>query len=741
MDFLEYAFDHVRSGVALVAGDGTVLRVNRAGAAIVGRRPAEMQTDPFLDLVHPEDADLATAELGATLGAGHGGPIELRIRRPDGSYVWIRTSATLLPTPEPTIYVVFEDISDEREVRSALAAAQVVSSRRAAQQVAVAVLGNAALAGSSVAELTTQATELVAATLEVPSCSLLLDDGHPDGLLLVAASGRFAEQVGTFRRPRDAGMAKLLAEHGPSLVGDLRSEERFLPAGGLVESASVSMAGASIGSRSGPPGLLVVGADVADRFDHDDLSFLGAMANVLGGAIDAARSIDELRHNAQHDALTDLPNRLLLLDRLDRALEAAEAAGTQVAVLIGDLDRFKLVNDGLGHAVGDTVLCVAAERLQLQLRPGDTVGRFGGDEFVVVCQGIEHLDAVLDIAERLSAAVSQPMRVQRTELVVTMSFGIALGATAGVDVGDGLLRDADAAMYRAKALGRHRYELFDDDMRTQAAARLRTEHDLRRALEGGELALHYQPVVRLHDLAVVGVEALIRWQHPQLDLLQPAEFLPVAGDSGLLAELGRWVFTEACRQSQLWATCPGWEQRWVAVNLAPRQLADARVLEHLDAAIEAGGCDPTRLRVELIEDALVEDSVQAIGVLDGLRARGIGVSVDDFGTGYSSLAYLKSLPVDCLKLDQTFVAGLADGGDDLVIATAVIVMAQALGLQVVAEGVEDRAQLDVLRAMGCDMVQGFLFAPPLPPDELVTWLAAHERASLSPTNDEGDVRD
>jgi len=555
MGFLEYAFDHTHSGVALVGGDGTILRMNRAGAALIGRDPVGVQREAFLDLIHPDDVAMALAVMAGTFADSPGRPAELRVQRHDGAVVWIRASATLLPTPEPTTYVVFDDITEERRVRASLEA--------------------------------------------------------------------------------------------------------------------------------------------------------------------------DLRHSALHDALTALPTRVLVLDRLERALEDAQATGTQVAVLVCDLDRFKVINDGFGHAAGDTVLCLVAERLRTHVRPGDTVGRFGGDEFVVVCPDVGDLDAVTEMAERLSAAVSEPMQVLSTDLAATVSIGIALGASSGPEVAAGLLRDADAAMYRAKDLGRHRFELFDDEMRSRAATRLQTENELRRALEGDELVLHYQPVLRLGDQSVVGVEALIRWEHPRRGLLEPSAFLPVAGDSGLLADLGEWAFVEACSQLDRWSRSDGWGRRWMAVNLAPRQLADARLLDRIDAAVAAAGADPTLLRVELTEDALVEDDVQSARLLAGLGSRGFGVSVDGFGTGYSSLSYLKRLPVDCLKLDQSFVAGLGDGGDDLVIATAVIVMAQALGLLVVAEGVETRPQLEVLRAMGCDLVQGFLFSPPRPPEDLRQWLAVH----------------
>jgi len=717
-DLLEYAFEHTQSGVALVGGDGVIRRVNRAGAALIGREPADVVDTAFLDLIHPDDVAMAVTEMGTALDASHGGPVSVRARHRDGSWVWLRARATPLPKRDDvtTIYVVFDDISAEREVAQLLAQAH-------AQQAAVATLGNDALAGMSVLELAQRATRLVVATLEVPYSAVLLDDEHPDGLLMVAATGRFEQLVGSFRRPRDTAITSVTSMRGPTVSRDLRAEQRWQPQRGLVDAGILSLAGAIIEPRSGPPGVLSAGGEVPDSFAEDDLSFLEAMANVLASAIDATEALEHLRHNALHDALTGLPNRVLVLDRLKLALEQAAGHGTQVAVLVCDLDRFKIVNDGLGHAAGDVVLRAVADRLRLEVRPGDTVGRFGGDEFVIVCPDVADLDAVIAIADRLAAAAQEPTTVFDTDLVATVSVGIAVGSAVGEEAAAGLLRDADAAMYRAKDRGRARYELFDDDMRTRASLRLRMETELRRALEHGQLALHYQPIIELATDAVVGVEALVRWHHPERGLLEPRDFVEVAGESGLVPELGGWAFREATQQAARWVAEGWWKRRWMAVNLAPRQLADRRLLERIDDALASSGLDPTLVRVELTEEALVDDSPQTVGFLDGLRERGLGISVDDFGTGYSSLAYLKRLPVDAVKLDQSFVAGLGEDGDDVVIAAAVVVMAQALGLRVVAEGVETQTQLSVLRAMGCDLVQGYLFTSALPPDELRAWVA------------------
>jgi diguanylate cyclase (GGDEF)-like protein/PAS domain S-box-containing protein len=719
-DFLEHAFEHTRAGMAIVDAAGVVLRANTAGASIIGRTAEEVTGLAFVDLIHADDLELALLELGRGMAQGHGGPAEIRVGRPDGTWVWVRAEATGLPTEPPTLFASFSDITAERAVVEKLRQADARASRRAGQQEAVALLGHDALAGMPLDELANRAAQLMATTIEAPYCGVLLDDGDPEGLLLVAACGHFTDAVGRYRQPRDA-VAEVLDGSEPTVHAGEGSEQ--VEAWSELAAVGIrSMAIMPVVPRSGPPGLVVLGSEAAGELSGEDLSFLEAVANVIASAIDAAAAVDHLRHNALHDGLTGLPNRALVLDRLELALTAAAAAGTQVAVLVCDVDRFKVVNDGMGHAAGDAVLCAVAEQLRAQVRPGDTVGRFGGDEFVVVCPEVGDVDAVVAIAERLAEAVSEPVQVGSTELVATASIGIAVGSEPGEAAAAGLLRDADAAMYRAKARGRNRFELFDDAMRARADRRLRTETELRKALEREELLLHYQPVLDLATEEVVGVEALLRWQHPTRGLLEPEQFVEIAGDSGLVPRVGAWAFGEAARQTAAWVAAGSWGGRFTAVNLAPRQLSDRHLLERIDDALERTGCDPASLRIEITEEALV-DSELAASSLIALRDRGLGISVDDFGTGYSSLAYLKRLPVDALKLDQGFVAGLGDDGDDMVIAAAVIVMAQALGLRVVAEGVETRPQLEVLRAMGCDLVQGYLFARPMPAAELEAWLA------------------
>ena len=445
-----------------------------------------------------------------------------------------------------------------------------------------------------------------------------------------------------------------------------------------------------------------------------------AVAPVEGGIMAVAADISgrkaleaQLAHSALHDGLTNLPNRVLLLDRLEVALARAARSGVPVAVLYLDLDRFKVVNDSLGHGTGDKLLVAVAARLRDVARVGDTVARVGGDEFVVCCEGLDGEDDATAMAARMCEAVAEPVVLDGVELFVTTSVGIAV-AEAGQDAAT-LLRDADAALYRAKERGKNRAEVFDDEVRAAVAERMAVESALHRAVERGELRLHYQPVVDLLDGSVVGVEALVRWQHPERGLLPPAAFIPVAEETGLIVPLGAWVLQEACR----WRASQPLERRvQISVNLSPRQLAAPDLVEMVVRALTDTGTPPSALCLEVTESVFVADMELARGRLQELRDLGISLAIDDFGTGYSSLAYLRSFPLDVVKLDRGFVADLGTSEVDVEIVGAVVRMATALGLCVVAEGVEEVAQLAGLRAVGCTRAQGYLFARPQPAELL-----------------------
>jgi diguanylate cyclase (GGDEF)-like protein/PAS domain S-box-containing protein len=436
-----------------------------------------------------------------------------------------------------------------------------------------------------------------------------------------------------------------------------------------------------------------------------------------------------LEYQATHDPLTGLPNRTLFLDRLELALARRRRSNRPVAVLFCDVDHFKVVNDSLGHGAGDRLLVALAERLRDALRPGDTVARFGGDEFVILCDELvtEH-DAVA-IAERANKAVHEPLTVESTEVFAAMSIGIAF-ANADTEP-EAMIRDADAAMYLAKERGRARYEVYDERMRSTLVERLDIETALRRALTRHELRVVYQPTISLETGLIVGVEALLRWEHPERGPLVPSEFIDVAEETGLIVPIGMWVVEQACRQAQRWqAIRPDGEPMFVSVNLSGRQLDTSALIDNVANVLHRTGLEPNLLGLEITESVVMRDPEVSTTLLRALKDLGVRLAVDDFGTGYSSLAYLRRFPVELLKVDRAFVDGLdSQSGDveDRAIVAAVVSLAHTLGMQAIAEGVETAEQLSELRALGCDMAQGFFIARPLNPHALDELLARNPR--------------
>jgi diguanylate cyclase (GGDEF)-like protein/PAS domain S-box-containing protein len=449
------------------------------------------------------------------------------------------------------------------------------------------------------------------------------------------------------------------------------------------------------------------------------------------------RSEAELAHQALHDPLTGLANRALLLDFLERNLARRETPGNSPAVLFIDLDRFKVVNDSLGHRAGDQLLVAVAERLSSVARPSDLIARLGGDEFVVVLESIDDASEAVRVAERIKEALAVPISVSHseaghTEVVATGSLGIAMPTMPGADA-EGLLRDADAAMYLAKSNGRNRFEIFDTVLRTQAMEKLQMEAAMRRALDAGGFEVHYQPEVDLRTGDIVGFEALVRWNHPAQGWLAAWSFIELAEETGLIVELGAWVLAEACRQAGAWRRDHPDRPTMLRVNLSGRQFTQHDLVAQVVAALDAGDVPASSLCLEITETALMADPGNGLRILNDLRALGVTLAIDDFGTGYSSLAYLKRFPVDVLKIDRSFVDGLGEDPDDTAIATAIISLAASLGLRVVAEGVETPRQLDELRRLGCDRAQGFLFAHALPAADAFALDSPHPRAQPAAT--------
>jgi len=440
------------------------------------------------------------------------------------------------------------------------------------------------------------------------------------------------------------------------------------------------------------------------------------LSRSINYAIERKRAEVELAHQAMHDALTGLPNRALFYDRLGQALNRVGRHSTAVAVLFLDLDRFKLINDSLGHGAGDKLLVAVAERLARVLRAGDTAARFGGDEFVILCEDVSGERQAIAIAERIADELDEPFVIDGDEVFARTSVGIALATQPGARP-EALIRDADAAMYRAKERGGGVYEVFDDQMRERAVRRMATENALHRALDRGEFVMHYQPIVHMTTGALYGVEALARWQHPERGLVMPGEFIEAAEETGLIIALGAWAFDTACRQAAEWARSNGGPVT-MSVNLSPRQCSHPDLVASFGEILERTGADPALLSLEITETALMEDVEASTVTLSALKELGLGLALDDFGTGYSSLRALQHFPVDVVKIDRSFIDPIERDPQEAAIVAAVISLSHALGLRTVAEGIETIAQVDRLRGLGCDLAQGYYFAKPSAPGEI-----------------------
>jgi len=450
----------------------------------------------------------------------------------------------------------------------------------------------------------------------------------------------------------------------------------------------------------------------------------------IGGIVVTARDITErkmlemqLTHQAFHDALTNLPNRALFMDRLQHALARAARQHQVVAVLFLDLDRFKIINDSLGHDVGDQLLQAVSARLRACVRPADTVARLGGDEFTLLLEDVDHVNVAVEAAERIAAVLAEPFTLGTHDVCVSTSVGIALSATAA-STPDALLRCADMAMYEAKHSGKARYAVFEANLNTRTWQRLQMEIDLRRAITNNELRVYYQPLVHLETGRIVEVEALVRWQHPERGVIAPQEFIPLAEETGLILPLGQWVLDEACAQMGRWqAQHSGAKPLMLSVNLSVRQFQHAGLVDDIVTTLERTGFDPHLLKLEITESVAMADVASTTTTLHALKHLGIQLAVDDFGTGYSAMSYLRHFPVDTLKIDQTFIRGLSNQAADLGIVQAVIAFAKTLKLDVTAEGIETVEQLNHLRALRCERGQGYYFAKPLPGDEFGELLA------------------
>jgi diguanylate cyclase (GGDEF)-like protein/PAS domain S-box-containing protein len=655
-------------------------------------------------------------------------------RRKDGSKLEVESFRRAVQSSEGNIIVaVARDITDRRRREEQLRRSEEKMRNQALQQRLIAEFGQWVLASTRVADVLNRAVELVSATLKADYCNVL--ELQPDGKQLVfrAAAGWPAEWIGQRTVPVRPGnrVEFALSHREPVITKDYEDEEeetRFSPSP-LLQFGVRSGVEVPIFGTTGTFGILSAHALKPRCFGEDDLSFLQSLANILALAVERKGAEERLAYLAQFDALTALPNRHLFHDRLLQTMAQGRRSGNPMAVLYIDLDRFKLVNDTQGHGAGDKLLKETAARLIQCIRSGDTVGRFGGDEFGAVLSDLAKPGDASIVAQKMIDALARPFDLDGHETYISASVGITLFPADSEEAGV-LIMNADTAMYRAKEQGRNTYQYFTREMNERALARMHVEAALRRALERREFLLHYQPKVDLESGVICGFEALLRWQHPERGMVSPVEFIPVLEDAGLIVPVGEWVMREVCRQIQAWKSS-GLSVPPVAVNLSARQFLQKDLEATVRLILRESGVDPSLIQFELTESLLMKEPETAARTLHGLKESGVRISVDDFGTGYSSLAYLKRFPIDALKIDHAFIRDVTTNPEDAAIALAIIGVAHSLKLKVVAEGVETEGQLNFLSMHACDEMQGYYFSRPVPPSECEAMLREGRRLSFT----------
>ena len=673
--------------------------------------------------IHPDDQGRVIAGVHRVIGAGgESWSDEYRFRKQDGGWVHVLDRGQVIRDDSGRAVRMIGAMADITSRKSA----EERIHNQAMRQRLIAEFGQQAFASTDVEDVLKRAVELVSVSLNADYCSVLELDRDGKQLLLKATSGWPEELKSRTAIPvRPGGRLEYVLSHRePLIIDDLSTDTRFPESPPLRKLGVRSGIQVPIFGTAGTFGILSAHARADRHFSPDDASFLQSVANILAVAIDRKNAQDHLERLAQFDSLTGLPNRHLFYDRLLKTMAHARRAGTPMAVLFIDLDRFKLVNDTQGHTAGDRLLKEAATRLLQCVRSGDTVGRFGGDEFGAIVSDLTKPGDAGVVAQKVLDALAQPFKLDAHDTYVSASIGITLFPADG-DNPEALVMNADTAMYRAKEQGRNTYQYFTREMNERALARVQMEAALRRAIERREFLLHYQPKVDLRTRQICGFEALLRWRRGG-ELVLPGEFVSVLEDAGLIVQVGEWVLQDVCAQIRVWQR-EGLAVKPITVNLSARQFQQKDFEATVRHVLRGAGVDPTLVQFELTESLLMSDPEGTARTLRGLKDSGVKISVDDFGTGYSSLAYLKRFPIDALKIDYSFVRDITSDPEDAMITLAIIGLAHSLKLKVVAEGVETQEQLELLAANGCDEIQGYHFSVPTTPEECARMMRENQR--------------
>lgn len=661
--------EQASDGIAIYDLKGNVVEANSRACEMLGYTLDEvLGLNLATDIICPEDLARSPIKF-EDLRTGRIIVSERLLRRKDGSVLQVEASSKLL-LDGGGIQVIIRDITERKQVEEALRASE--ARFRAVFESAMDAILVVDDDGRYI-DANPAALELIGRTHEELSDASIISLVPPDRLDEVQ---HFSDQLSTY--------------------GAVSSEFQIMRPEGQIRDIEFAV------KRHFLPGYhLIIVRDITER-------------KMLQ---------EQLAHQAFHDSLTNLPNRALFMDRLPQALARSERRGDFVAVLFLDLDDFKVINDSLGHKAGDQMLIEVGRRLLSSVRAGDSVARLGGDEFTILLEDMTDISEATVVAERIAEQLRAPFHLEGHEVFVTTSIGIAT-STLGHNTPEALLRNADIAMYEAKAKGKAIYKVFDQSMNSRAWERLQLEIDLRRAIESEEFKVYYQPVVRLDTGQIAEVEALVRWDHPQRNLVAPMEFIPFAEETGLILPIGHWVLDEACKQVKAWqAQYPLDPPLMLSVNLSARQFKHHNLVEDIAGALNKSGLEPRCLKLEITESAALEAVDSTSVTLHELKVLGIQLAIDDFGTGYSALSYLKRYTVDTLKLDRSFIKGLGRDPEDTAIVRAILAFAEALNLSVTAEGIETSEQCAHLRALGCHYGQGFYFSKPIPPEDVTALLA------------------